>query len=497
MDALFERIRQEHNINIPQQSEEAIRQKNLLDQQQYDARRAEIANITAEVYGDEEVNIAQQDAPYLSDDYVLDLHENEIPILRELERKSRLRISIARKENLTKMASVFKDSGQLQREKRISGLKKKQREQIAQGLIQTDSIRSAQNKRQNKLLAPVIHDRSLKEECLIQLKTTKRKDVTGYERHKNALKYAKRDTSTLEMKQKDLKHLINNMVCDIKLSNTVNFDPELEDYREALGMLPVVKDYDRDLTIMTNTHVKQYRLKTEIERLESEQNNPLNENAGQEQVQQEQQQEQQSDRLSEEELASIREKLPKITALALTLKNRIQNGITVYERERMNLQALVEARVILVMDLSLNKSKYTESLIEMIDEQIREKTDFINHSRDSILNPGGVWTDFDIPENIDFSDEDLIYKIKKNISIIRTEEINHVLRTLGELNKQRKQDPTSTEPIKAAIRLLDNYEGVPASDYIIEQERKGRRGFIREYLTRNRVSNTANLQANN
>ena len=135
MDALFERIRQEHNINIPQQSEEAIQQKNLLDQQQYDARRAEIANITAEVYGDEEVNIAQQDAPYLSDDYVLDLHENEIPILRELERKSRLRISIARKENLTKMASVFKDSGQLQREKRISGLKKKQREQIAQGLI--------------------------------------------------------------------------------------------------------------------------------------------------------------------------------------------------------------------------------------------------------------------------------------------------------------------------------------------------------------------------
>lgn len=279
----------------------------------------------------------------------------------------------------TKKASdEFESSSQLQKERRISGLKKSQRKEISQSLEKKDELKTKnislihqkQDNVDDVMLSSYFHTeknmmRELKKDGKFDNKVKKRVDPTGAERRARASRYLKINVTSRKVMDADIDNLVHNLRYDMYLEKLYEPDPRLEDMREITRQFyPLFKERERELGRQL---VCLSRQKSE-EDFKWPQDLPIPEISKQEVKQQ------------EDEFALFHQYVKGVTT----------NSGTFYEANRSELRAMERAMLQLKEDNEFQPSAYTKGLIRRLEERINNKKNELENNYKDIRYPAGM-----------------------------------------------------------------------------------------------------------
>lgn len=279
----------------------------------------------------------------------------------------------------TKKASdEFESSSQLQKERRISGLKKSQRKEISQSLEKKDELKAKnislihqkQDTVDDVMLSSYFHVeknmmRELKKDRKFDNKVKKRVDPTGAERRERASRYHKINIVIPKVMDADIDNLVHNLRYDMYLEKLYEPDSRLEDMREITRQFyPLFKEREREIG----------RQLTCLSRQKSEENFkwpedlPVPEISKQEVKQQ------------EDEFALFHQ----------YVKGATTNSGAYYESSRSELRAMEKAMLQLKEDEEFQPSAYTKALIRRLEARIENKKKELEISYRDIRYPAGI-----------------------------------------------------------------------------------------------------------
>ena len=289
------------------------------------------------------------------------MKQQNINAIREMEKMSK-----EEKITFTKiMSKGAESSGQLQKDRRIAGLKKSQRKEIAQGMKAREEVKERE-------LLRIQSDRSTLEKNLYasyfsdehrEVFKRERMDVTGYERRNRAALNKKLVMTTKKNQEQDLNNLIHNMRMDALMEKKYEPDMRLEKIRR------VAIFYDKFLK------TTDYTLGNQIANLEKKQEDP-NFVWPVDKVE-----------VPKESREILKERKSRFDAVQLHLKNTTQNFAVKLEIQRSHLRAMEMAKKQLIEDNELQPSAYTQKLITEIEKKIVVQQSEVEKTYSSIERP--------------------------------------------------------------------------------------------------------------
>lgn len=297
-----------------------------------------------------------------------ELHANEqikqqnINAIREMEKMSE-----EEKISFTKMMAQGVDNSlQLQKDRRISGLKKSQRKEIVEGLEENEkkkvielgkTIKEDKSDREKRISASYLE----MEKNVVRARA--RVDATGYERRNRAASNKKVVLATKKRREKDLDNLIHNMRCDALFEKKYEPDLRFNGIRKvAVHFTGLLEERERVLNRQINF-------------VSDKQKDPTLKWNGKDED------------MPTEGRPELKAKLKMFQALYFQVKNYTQSFAPGYEIERSQLRAMKMARKQLEEDNELQPSAYTQKLIEEIDLKIANQHKVVENLYNGLRNP--------------------------------------------------------------------------------------------------------------
>ena len=341
------------------------------------------------------------------------IKQQNINTIRKMEKMSK-----DEKKSFTKvMTRIADSSGQLQKDRRISGLKKSQREEIAKGM-------EANDQKKKKELKKAQMDRSNNEKLLyasyleaedIMVSKKERADVTGYERRTRAAKNVQKVKVSKEKMEQDLDNLIHNMRMDALLEKKYEPDPRFQDIRKvSIHFSHLLKERDKELGIFVADRKKYAEQYPALAGL----------------------------------LEIAKGWKSNFEKLVLHVKNITQNFGIAYEVKRSELRAMVMAKKQLEEDYELQPSAYTLKLLQELDLRIINKRIDVEATYEKIKHPS--------------TNEEMINQLNA---------LDEICRKLAEKANLIEEKRRSLEGLQGEA-LKEQQEKVKAEELIIEQEAK-------------------------
>lgn len=365
-----------------------------------------------------------------------EIQQNNIQIVRNMEKMSETeQVSLTRQ-----VINEFESSSQMQKERRISALKKAQRKEISQAMKEKDQAKINNVKvesRKRDTVEKLIRGSFLEQRLGMQ-KNREREDVTGHERRTRASRYAKTNLALPKTMDTDIDNLIQNMKMDMICENEYELDPRLTDMRKVEEHFKhVFTRRDKVLGMQRNF------LDRKKEEPELTWQQWLKEVKGDVTVPEPTQ--------SDKELKVQREKVSDVMLFTKVVTNNA--GVT-YEVYRSDLRAMERAKKQLEEDNAFQPSKYTTKLIDRLNERIKRQEDYVEKEYQNLICPA--------------HEEEAKKKVKKlnvvcqKFSIL-ADEIQEMRKKLEGLQgekleeEKKKVKDREAEIEKEVVELINNY----------------------------------------